>query len=65
MQKVVMKVFLEGSKEPLFECEIVDEAEKTVKAFEKKLNDRRKDTVRFGQICFKRSLFHHFEIETE
>lgn len=62
MHKITLKLFLEGEKEPLFECEIADDAEKMIKTLEKRLNDRSKDTVRFGQVCFKRSLFHHYEI---
>lgn len=65
MQKTVIKLFLEGSAEPLFECEMMDEPEKGIASLVKKLNDRSQDAVRFGQVCFKRSLFHHFEISVE
>ena len=62
MQKAMIRLYIEGKRSPLFSCEIADNAESAIASLEEKLNDRSKDTVRFGQACFRRDLFSHFEI---
>ena len=62
-QKVLLTLYLEGKKKPLFSCEIVNDAESTLKDLEKKLNDNTLEVIRFGQVCFKRTAFKYWEIE--
>lgn len=62
MQKAILKVFIERKKKPLFEAEIYDDVEKTLDDFQKQLDDNTRFTIKFGQICFRKALFHHYEI---
>lgn len=62
MQKVILTLYLENKRKPLFQCEISDDAENTVKKLEDSLNDTKVEVIRFGQVCFKRSAFKYFEI---
>ena len=63
MQKARIKLFLQNKMRPLFVCEIVDKVEESVQELETKINDKTKETVRFGPYCFKRTDFKYFEIE--
>ena len=62
MQKALLKVYIQGKKKPLFECEIVDNVEDNLKKLMDQVNDKSLETVQFGQVGFKRSLFSHYEI---
>ena len=62
MQKAKIKLYVRKKLFPLFECEITDDIEASLKELQDKLNDRSADTIKFGQICFKREDFRYFEI---
>lgn len=62
MQKVILTLYLENKRKPLFECEISDDVEATVKKLEDSLNDTKLEVIHFGQSCFKRSAFKYFEL---
>ena len=61
MQKVILKLYLDANKRPLFECEISDNVEGSINLLDEKLNGN-DFIVKFGQVCFKRAAFHHYEI---
>lgn len=63
MSKATMKVWLTGSKKPLFAVDIYDDIEKTIDEFIEQVSARENYLVRFGSIAFRRDLFHHIEIE--
>ena len=62
MQKATLKVFIEKKRRPLFVVEIYEEVEQTINEFHKQLNDENNFVIKFGQISFKKSLYHHDEI---
>ena len=62
MKKVILRLFIKNRKKPLFECEIIEDVESTIRKLEDRLNDRTSDAIHFGQVCFARSEFEHFEI---
>lgn len=62
MQKAILKVFIEKKLRPLFVAEIYDDVEKTLEDFHKQLNDSANFVIKFGQITFKKSLYHHDEV---
>ena len=61
MQKAVLKVYIEKRRRPLFEAEIYDNVEETLSDFVTQLNGPT-FVISFGQISFKKELFHHFEV---
>lgn len=63
MQKAILKVYLIDSRHPLFSCEIINNVDETLTEFKKLINDKTLETIEFGQVCFKRSLFHHYELK--
>ena len=62
-QKVFLKLFIKGKISPLFVCEIADDAEKTIKSLDDKLNDEKVSVIHFGQVCFNRREFRYYQIE--
>lgn len=62
MQKAILKVFIEKKFRPLFVAEIYDDVEKTLEDFHKQINDPANFVIKFGQITFKKSLYHHDEV---
>ena len=62
MQKAILKVFIEKRIRPLFVAEIYDDVEKNLEDFHKQLNDQNNFVIKFGQITFKKSLYHHYEV---
>ena len=62
MQKVILKLYLDGNRKPLFECEISDNPTESIQALDDKLNDASLFIVKFGQVAFKRTSFNHYEI---
>lgn len=62
MQKAILKVFIEKRIRPLFVAEIYDDVEKTLEDFHDQLNDPANFVIKFGQLTFKKSLYHHDEV---
>ncbi len=62
MQKAILKVFIEKRARPLFVAEIYDDVEKSLEEFHKQFNDPSNFIIKFGQITFKKSLYHHDEV---
>lgn len=62
MQKAILKVFIEKKIRPLFTAEIYDDIEKNLEDFHSQLNDPNCFVVKFGQLTFKKSLYHHDEV---
>ena len=63
MQKAILKVFLVDSKKPLFQVDIYDNIEETIENFADQVSDETNFLVKFGEVAFKRELFHHYEYE--
>ena len=61
-QKVILRLFIKGKRRPLFECEIVNDAEGIIKDLEKQLNNKENKIISFGQVCFATDEFRYFEI---
>lgn len=62
MQKMILKVYIEGMRKPLIEADIIDEENKILEDLKNQLNSTNKIVI-FDRIAFKKDLFRYYTIE--